>query len=219
MNNELIKRVKTSIVLSILLLFSLFINKTIFVISLIIITAISCKELWAMINKIIKKGKIIEFIINILILCYFTIFFLSSYKIYDEYGSLYFLYILLICIFSDLGGYIIGKNIGGIKLTKISPKKTISGSIGSFIFSLIPLLLFNYYGEINSLLLKDFIIVLSVSFICQLGDLFVSYIKRKANLKDTGDILPGHGGFLDRIDGVIFVIPYVYLIILNNLFF
>ena len=113
---------------------------------------------------------------------------------------------------TDTCAYFIGKKFGKNKLCpSISPKKTISGSIGSFIFSLIPLLLFNYYGEINSLLLKDFIIVLSISFICQLGDLFVSYIKRKANLKDTGNLLPGHGGVLDRLDGILFGLPVGFI--------
>ena len=129
--------------------------------------------------------------------------------------------ILLFCIFSDIGGYVIGKTVGGKKLTKISPNKTISGSIGSLIFSLIPILLFmlifdftknenfKFFGQAISDII--FLCLLS-SLMCQLGDLFISYFKRKAKIKDTGSILPGHGGLLDRIDGILFTIPFIFII-------
>jgi len=108
---------------------------------------------------------------------------------------------------SDIGGYIFGKLIGGKRLTKISPNKTISGSAGSFIFSLLTLILFNY-----DLILKNLLFCLIVSLSCQLGDLIISYFKRLNKVKDTGNILPGHGGLLDRIDGIIFVIPVVHIL-------
>ena len=132
---------------------------------------------------------------------------------------LYLLFVLLICMFSDTGGYIVGNLIGGRKLTKISPKKTISGSIGSFIFSLLPIVIFWIYYQndlgwnfITDSYLKLIPLCLFLCLICQLGDLFISYFKRKANVSDTGSILPGHGGLLDRIDGVIFVLPAAYII-------
>tara|TARA_B100001996_G_C18270715_1_gene443020 strand:+ start:38 stop:472 length:435 start_codon:yes stop_codon:yes gene_type:complete len=130
--------------------------------------------------------------------------------------------ILLVCIFSDIGGYIIGKTIGGKKLTKISPNKTISGSIGSFIFSSFPIIIYlliydftkieyfkmDYY--LGGSFLSAIIICLILSFFCQIGDLLVSYFKRKAKVKDTGSILPGHGGILDRIDGILLAVPAIF---------
>ena len=134
------------------------------------------------------------------------------------------MFVILICIFSDSGGYFVGNLIGGRKLTKISPKKTISGSIGSFIFSLFPIIIFWSYFKFSQELifktnsyLKLIPVCLFLCLICQLGDLFISYFKRKAKVNDTGSILPGHGGLLDRVDGVIFVLPMAYII--NKLFF
>ena len=102
--------------------------------------------------------------------------------------------------------------IGGKKLTKISPNKTISGSFGSFCFSIIPLLIFYNINSSEYLLsISNFLMCLFTSLVCQLGDLFISYLKRKAKVKDTGNFLPGHGGLLDRIDGIIFAILYVWI--------
>jgi phosphatidate cytidylyltransferase len=127
-------------------------------------------------------------------------------------GPVFILYVLLICIFSDIGGYVVGKTIGGKKLTKISPKKTISGSIGSFCFSLAPPFLFYIFGQSEYFYsFNNFLLCLQISLVCQLGDIFISYIKRKAKVKNTGNILPGHGGLLDRIDGIIFALPYVWI--------
>jgi len=115
---------------------------------------------------------------------------------------------------SDIGGYIVGKTVKGKKLTKISPNKTISGSIGSFLFSMIPLFILTmFFQNYDPLLINKIIIfTLILSLISQLGDLFISYFKRKAKVKDSGKILPGHGGLLDRIDGLLFVVPAVILI-------
>ena len=120
--------------------------------------------------------------------------------------KIYILYSVLVAIFSDVGGLIIGKTFKGKKLTKISPNKTISGSVGSFFFSL--LLIPFFLGQLTSFnFLILILITLSISLISQLGDLFISFLKRKARVKNTSDILPGHGGFLDRVDGIIFAIP------------
>ena len=138
-----------------------------------------------------------------------------------NYLVFFFLYILSICICSDIGGYIVGKNVGGKKLTKISPNKTISGSLGSFIFSILPVLLFNlqnYTGVSFKILPINIVLCLIVSLVCQLGDLLISYFKRLNKVKDTGTILPGHGGLLDRIDGLIFAIPTVYILKITQIF-
>ena len=129
--------------------------------------------------------------------------------------KIYLLYSLLVAILSDIGGLVFGKTFKGKKLTKISPNKTISGSIGSIIFSLILIPLF-YNNMINfdSIMLVFITIIISIT--SQLGDLFISYLKRKAKVKNTSDILPGHGGILDRIDGIIFAIP-MGVFLFNNL--
>ena len=117
-------------------------------------------------------------------------------------------FLIFICIFSDIGGLLFGKFFKGKKLTKISPNKTISGSIGSFVLSLslVPIFYFLLQDKFNNL--GDLItLAILVSFFCQLGDLFISFLKRKAKVKDTGELLPGHGGVLDRIDGILFAVP------------
>ena len=163
----------------------------------------------------VKMNKKNKFIKNFGII--FLLFsFYSAFNVREDNGLNIFLFIIIVCIFTDLGGYIFGKIFKGPKLTKISPNKTYAGVVGSFLLSLIAGLVFIKYVDgsdlqnINQLTL--FIIILSISFISQIGDLIISYFKRKAKLKDTGKILPGHGGLLDRIDGLIFVVPIIYLL-------
>ena len=116
---------------------------------------------------------------------------------------------------SDIGGLVFFKTFKGRKLTKISPNKTIAGVFGSFIFSFILIPIFyNYFFNYN--IFNIILITILISLTSQLGDLFISFLKRKAQVKDTSDILPGHGGFLDRTDGIIFAIPVG--ILLFNLF-
>ena len=98
----------------------------------------------------------------------------------------------------------------GPRLTKISPKKTISGSIGSIIFSIVVIFSIFYYFT-NTLNYKIVIIGITTSVACQLGDLFFSFLKRKAKVKDTGNFFPGHGGVLDRLDGIFFGVPLGFL--------
>ena len=123
----------------------------------------------------------------------------------------------MICVFSDIGGYIFGKIFGGKKLTKISPNKTVSGSIGSFILSYAGFfLIYFYFSELLFVRLEFealFFIPFIISTICQVGDLFISFYKRKAKIKNTGNLIPGHGGLLDRIDGSIFALPLGFIII------
>jgi phosphatidate cytidylyltransferase len=157
---------------------------------------------------------------------------LASYLIYllrNSFSLEIFLMILLICIFTDMGGYMFGKLFKGPKLTKISPKKTYSGVFGSFILSLIAALIFKKYFSINDLptfssttsMMKimelekiSISLILFISLLSQIGDLIISYFKRLANIKDTGNILPGHGGLLDRVDGIIFAMPISYLLLI-----
>ena len=134
------------------------------------------------------------------------------YFIFLEFYSIKIILFILLsgCIASDIGGFVIGKIIKGPKLTKISPNKTISGSIGSLVFTIITIssLMFFYLKHFD---FKIIIVSLVVSLTCQLGDLFFSVLKRKAKIKDTGNFLPGHGGFLDRLDGIFFGLPSGYL--------
>ena len=210
MKIELKKRIITSIALFVLSIFSIFSHFTIFIASLIIISYFVFNEI-SKINYRIQKRNL--FLLNTLSLFYIIgLFDASAIGLYKISGPMFIFYILTICICSDIGGYIIGKKIGGKKLTKISPNKTISGSIGSFCFSFLPLLIFNNLDQQEYLYsINNFLFCLEVSLVSQLGDLFISYLKRKAKVKDTGRALPGHGGLLDRIDGVIFSIPFVYI--------
>ena len=134
----------------------------------------------------------------------------------ENFNLNYFLLIITICIFTDIGGYVFGKIFKGPKLTRISPKKTYSVVFGGFLLSLIAGLIFTNYFLIDRKIFNEdlflLIIILFISMISQIGDLIISYFKRKAKLKDTGKIIPGHGGLLDRIDGMIFVFPIFYLI-------
>ena len=215
MNKNLSNRILTSVLLLFVLSIGLFINKYLFLMLLIVSSFISFNEFNILTKKAYKKKKDFLNIVQILSILFFILFIYAGYDIYSR-SPIVLIWIILICIFSDTGGFIIGKLVKGKKLTKISPNKTISGSIGSFIFSLIPLIIpltvdaFNYQNSIH--LSKLIMITLLLSLICQCGDLLISYFKRKANVKDTGSILPGHGGLLDRIDGLIFVVPAAYLI-------
>jgi len=217
MPNDLKKRILTSVLL--LLLFFFFNFTFFFKLGLIIIALLIFLEFKNIFKKILFKSEntnIKFFTLNIFAFIYiFLIFTISSIELHDKIGSSFlFLFVISICILSDVGGYIVGKSIGGKKLTKISPNKTISGTIGSFMFSLISILFFKNFFSINLDIGVSLItFVLMVSLVSQLGDLFVSYLKRIARIKDTGSLLPGHGGLLDRLDGIIFAIPFSYLLI------
>ena len=211
MSKELKKRIITSLVLLAIILNCLFINNYSWLLLLSIISFICWFEFINLIKKIWKKNflRILPIILSFLFLC---LFIHTAYKLRIDEGAVVILFVLGICIFSDIGGYIIGKSIGGIKLTKISPNKTVSGSFGSFLFSLFPLGILMILGLEENFSEKMILYCLLLSLACQLGDLIISYFKRLAKVKDTGSILPGHGGMLDRIDGIIFAIPSVIII-------
>ena len=218
MTSNIKKRILTSILL-ISLLIGMFYYSYIMIVSLIIIVIISWIEFYALISKILKqdilKDKFFRFFYKTLSLLYLSGLIYLIFIIESKYSNLkiYLLYSILVAIMSDIGGLVCGKIFKGKKLTKISPNKTISGSIGSFIFSIL-LIPFFYKGEIEQNLLNMLLITIIISLISQLGDLLISFLKRKAKVKDTSDLLPGHGGVLDRIDGIIFAIPLgIYLFI------
>lgn len=206
MSKSLKRRIYTSLLL-ISLLFFMFINNFILGYFLIIFGTFSILEFLKMNQIINRKNKIREFVINILFIIYIFLF-CSVFLIYSNYLHLKILIfsILLMCAISDIGGYVSGKIFKGTKLTKISPNKTISGAIGSLVFTCFFALLFFYYLT-NNLSLTVLLVGASTSIGCQIGDLFFSFLKRKSLLDDTGNILPGHGGVLDRVDGILLGIP------------
>ena len=226
MSQNLFKRLITSILLLLLLLLVIFSHHYIFILSISLIGVIICIEANNIFSKstvnqnlrkkiTIKKFNFKFLTLNLITFTYvFFIFCYFSYEIHRLEGPIFFLYVISICIFTDIGGYVFGNIIGGKKLTKISPNKTISGTIGSFIFSVIPLILFLNFSFLDVEFNLNFIVFgLLVSLISQIGDLFISFLKRKAKIKDTGKILPGHGGILDRVDGIIFAVPFSYILL------
>ena len=221
MNLELKKRIVTSILLFFLLY--LMINYSyILIISLIIISVVTWIEFNSLIYKVFKKNRkknlIIKFLFKLLSLIYLSslVFLILYIETEQIHLKICLIYSILVSIVTDIGGLLIGRTIKGKKLTKISPKKTISGSFGSFLFSLVLVPIFyNELLEYNLLYL--IIITLLISLTSQVGDILISYLKRRAKVKDTSDILPGHGGFLDRIDGIIFALPIGILLFSFNL--
>jgi len=220
MIDDLKKRIITSILL-LILLYLMYFYSFVMIVALIIIGLIVWIEFYALITKIISgkklKDKLLRFFYKAISLLYLSllVYFIFTIESYYPNLKIYLLYSILIAILSDIGGLVFGKTFKGKKLTKISPNKTISGSIGSFIFSisLIPF----FHESLNQYdFLLLIIITVLISITSQVGDLFISYLKRKAKVKDTSNILPGHGGFLDRVDGIIFAIPIG--IFLFNLF-
>ena len=215
MSNELRKRIITSIVLLTLLTLMYFYS-FILIISLIVISSVSWFEFSELMSKIFYRKKILKLIFKFLSLLYLSSLTLGILYVFSNKVELKFflVYPILVSIASDIGGLTFGKIFKGKRLTKMSPKKTISGSLGSFIFSILLIPFFTkYFFEYN--LSELIIITIVISLISQIGDLFISFLKRKAKVKDTGDLLPGHGGFLDRIDGIIFSIPVSFLLFIN----
>ena len=213
MSQELKKRVLSSLLLF-PVIWIIIIKGSIFFNLFLIISLIIALYEWYSMSK--KK-----------IYYYFGVFFLifSFYTIYKVYNFndnyLNFLFIFLTCIATDIGGYIFGKLLKGPRLVSISPNKTYSGVIGGYIFSIMLLTIFlnqTYFSfeKLDNLYIT-YIMIFIISSISQLGDIFVSYFKRLSNVKDTGKLIPGHGGLLDRADGMIFAYPIYYLMLLANL--
>ena len=211
MVNEILKRILSSIILLLLAFFCIVKGSYFFIILLVTIFLISSFE-WHNMSKN-KSYYFFGFI-------YLFISLFCVFKLRFDFASdaSLFLLITLICILTDIGGYVFGKVFKGPKLIKYSPNKTYSGLLGSFLlsFSIIPInSYFNFISDTTLITLVMFTII--VSGISQLGDILISYFKRVSKIKDTGNIIPGHGGLLDRIDGMIFAFPISYLLIFFNL--
>jgi phosphatidate cytidylyltransferase len=218
MNNNLTKRLISSLII-IPIAFLFIVNGSLLFIFFLTALFLTTSYEWLRMSK-----KILYKILGIIFL---ILSFYSAFNLRTYVGLNFFLFIIIVSIFTDLGGYIFGKFFKGPKLTKISPNKTYSGVIGSLIMPIFAGLLYIQYmkfplGDIVPIKLDalsnnfDFailIMILSISIISQLGDLTISYFKRISKIKDTGKILPGHGGLLDRVDGLIFVIPISYLFV------
>jgi phosphatidate cytidylyltransferase len=206
MDNEFFKRLLSSIVLIPVGFFFILKGSFIFNFFLLVCFFITSYEWFRMIKKsLIKVSGIIFLILS----------FYSMYKIRNDFDRdfLHLLFVTIVCVSTDLGGYIFGKILGGPKLTKISPKKTYTGSIGSFLLAIILTNIYLNYEDVE-FTIEIFIFVLIISIISQLGDIFISYCKRLSKIKDTGKIIPGHGGLLDRVDGMIFAFPFSYIFFL-----
>tara|TARA_Y100000768_G_scaffold132325_1_gene98408 strand:- start:37 stop:711 length:675 start_codon:yes stop_codon:yes gene_type:complete len=211
-DKELQKRILSSIILLPVSFFFIIQGSKTFIFFLSLIFLVTSLEWFKM-----TKNKDILRIFGLFFL-FFSFF--STIYLRQHIGLNFFIFIIIVCIFTDTGGYIFGKTFKGPKLTKVSPKKTYSGVIGSFLISILfGLIYIKYFGQKSKILMESdtifiILLIIFISLISQIGDLIISYFKRKAKLKDTGKILPGHGGFLDRIDGIIFVMPITYLCLL-----
>tara|TARA_B100001094_G_C17880500_1_gene646659 strand:- start:89 stop:736 length:648 start_codon:yes stop_codon:yes gene_type:complete len=211
-SKNLKKRIYTSLALVFLMYLTLSFN-SILVFSLLIISVLSLLEFFNIIKKITKK-KIYLILFNSVFIIYVIIFSLMFFSFSNFFQLKILLFSLLFgCVASDIGGFVFGRIFKGPRLTKISPNKTISGAIGSLIFTCIIVSVSIFYFTKN---FSYLILIISVmtSIGCQLGDLFFSYLKRKAKLKDTGNFLPGHGGVLDRLDGIFIGIPLGFISII-----
>ena len=220
MKKEFEKRIYSSIIIIPISLFFLIKGTVYFTFFLSILFFATSYEWITMCKK-----KMINKILGVIFL---IISFYSAYQLRNISGIDSFLLIVLICIFTDIGGYIFGKFFKGPKLIKISPNKTYAGVFGGFLLAVVASLVFSNYVNTNPWfvfplefleLTKNYettflIFVLIISLVSQIGDLIISYFKRLAKIKDTGKIIPGHGGVLDRIDGLIFAIPISYLFII-----
>ncbi len=209
--SQISKRIISSIFLIPLTFFFIFKGDYFFYLFLIIVLIIGLYE-W---HQMSFKKRYYYLGILFLFFSFYTAFSIRDGN--SEDGFFIFVLILLISISTDLGGYIFGKILGGPKLTKISPNKTYSGVIGSFVICLISVYLFtnsNLFIIENNKFINDyniFIFTFVLSLVSQIGDIIVSYFKRLSNIKDTGKLIPGHGGILDRIDGMIFSFPFYYI--------
>ena len=202
-NNELQKRILSSIILLPLAYYFILAGSFYLIFFTIICFFVSIYE-W---NKMVKKNELK--VLGTLFLIF------SFYTFYETANTDLWMFVLFICVSTDIGGYVFGKLFKGPRLTKISPNKTYSGMIGGYLLSLIFLkIFFDFYN--SSVNEKWFIVTILISTASQIGDIIVSYYKRLSKVKDTGKIIPGHGGLLDRIDGMIFAFPTFYLVELSG---
>ncbi len=211
MIKEFEKRILSSLVLIPIALF--FIIKGSFFFTFFIATCflITLYE-WHMMSKK-KTYSIFGFIF--LIFSFYSVYFIRNEL--ESNSLLIFLFIVLICVSTDIGGYLFGKLFKGPKLTKISPQKTYAGVFGGYSLSIIFTIILTNYSELftdqNLNFGRDeFVFVLIISTVSQVGDIIISYFKRLSKMKDTGKLIPGHGGILDRVDGMIFAFPFYFIL-------
>ena len=208
MLREFEKRLLSSLILIPIAIFFIFQGSVFFIFFLSLIFLATSYE-WV---KMTKKRNLIK-IFGIIFL-FFS--FYAAFYIREETSLNLFLFIIVVCIFTDIGGYIFGKTFKGPKLTKVSPNKTYAGMLGGYFLSLISLVIIFALVDYKESLIKLFILGILISSISQLGDILISYFKRLSKIKNTGKLIPGHGGLLDRIDGMLFSFPLYYLFSLTG---
>ena len=215
MKVELQKRILSSLILLPLSFFFIIKGSYLFNFFLFICFCLTIYE-WHMMSK--RK---IYYFFGIIFLIFSFFLTYSLRNVSNEQSLLFFLFVIIICISTDVGGYIFGNLFKGPKLTKLSPNKTYSGMIGSYFLAIISSLLLIknsnlITGKTYDVTLELFVMVILISTTSQIGDLIVSFFKRLSKIKDTGNLIPGHGGLLDRIDGLLFAMPVAYIIFYLN---
>ena len=210
MNQELIKRIFSSIILIPVALFFIIKGSFLFIFFILTCFCIIAYE-WHMMRKK-KSYYFLGFLF--LIFSFFTI-----YELRFNWDKDYILVLIvtIVCVTTDIGGYIFGKLFKGPKLTKLSPNKTYAGMVGGYFLSLISLSISSQYLKFEFTIDWLFFTLL-LSSISQSGDILISYFKRLSKIKDTGKIIPGHGGLLDRVDGMIFAFPFAWIILTIGIF-
>ena len=208
MSKELTKRILSSIILIPITLFFIIKGSFLFIFFLSICLGITIYE-WHMMSKK-KSYRIFGFI-------FLLLSFYSIYRLRIDNDYLFILLITIICVSTDIGGYVFGKIFKGPKLTIFSPNKTYAGMIGGYLLSIISVIIFDNFYFTKEIQINFFIFVILISTTSQLGDILISYFKRLSKIKDTGKIIPGHGGLLDRADGMIFAFPFSYLILIIDI--
>ena len=209
MNKELIKRILSSIVLIPLALFFIIKGSILFIFFILVCFLIIAYE-WHMMSKnnyCYFPGLIF------LIFSFLTIYLLRI----ESTNYVATLFVASVCVSTDIGGFVFGKLFKGPKLTKFSPNKTYAGMLGGFFLSLISVTMIPLFN-VDVMQLSGFLFVIGISSVSQIGDITISYFKRLFKIKDTGKIIPGHGGLLDRLDGMIFAFPFAAIIFYIGLF-
>ena len=218
MKKETINRILSSLIIIPVSFFFILKGSFFFSFFLTICFLISCHE-WFLMSR--KKNYLFPGVL-FLIFSFYTVFLLRFGK--EELVTIFYI-VIITCISTDIGGYFFGRLFKGPKLTKISPNKTFSGMLGGYFLSIIVVNIFinnkDFFNNFNIKLennfdfsLQTFVLIILISTISQIGDLTISYFKRLSKLKNTGKLIPGHGGILDRIDGMIFAFPFSYSLIL-----
>jgi len=218
MKKETFKRILSSLILIPIALFFIIKGSFFFIFFISVCYLVTAYEWHQMTNK---KNYCYPGLL-FLLFSFYTAYLLRND--YNDESFQFFLTVILTCIATDIGGYVFGKIFKGPKLTKISPNKTYAGMFGGYFLSIILVNIFVNYGSLMRDFIKPdliwdpsftaefFVLIILISSISQIGDLIISYFKRLSKIKNTGKIIPGHGGILDRIDGMIFVFPFAFLI-------